>query len=392
MVESGGRSGSIALALSGGGSRAMAFHLGCMRALHQAELLGQVDTISSVSGGSVLAALYCSHPGDFDAFERRARQLLSMGFFRPALWEAISSLEGLKALGNALLLSCDRVLALAVRLALLVPFIPRPNWSWLVESPIPRRFSRTTILRRVFDNALGGASLEQLREDRPKLIMVACDLIGRSAFYFAKDGVGSWRRGRSTAERIPLAHAVAASAAFPGLLPALDAKMEFAREGQTTTSRVILTDGGVYDNLGLAPLWPDREVGISLHSAKYDFLIACRAGYGSKLSPASAFWPSRMLATLDVIHARAQNSTMKRLFDLNAAGHLKAFILPFLDQADDKLEGAPSDLVRAAEAANYPTNFFGMKQTSLNLLVKRGEQLTQTLLQQYREQWQSATG
>ena len=47
----------IGLALSGGGSRAMAFHLGCLRALHDEGLLDQVATISAVSGGSVLAAL-----------------------------------------------------------------------------------------------------------------------------------------------------------------------------------------------------------------------------------------------------------------------------------------------------------------------------------------------
>jgi predicted acylesterase/phospholipase RssA len=45
---------SLAVALSGGGSRAMAFHLGCLRALHQAGLLERVTIISSVSGGSVL--------------------------------------------------------------------------------------------------------------------------------------------------------------------------------------------------------------------------------------------------------------------------------------------------------------------------------------------------
>lgn len=46
---------SIALALSGGGARAMAFHLGCLRALHDLGILQRVSTITAVSGGSVLA-------------------------------------------------------------------------------------------------------------------------------------------------------------------------------------------------------------------------------------------------------------------------------------------------------------------------------------------------
>lgn len=41
----------------------MAFHLGCLRALHNLGLLEQVSTITAVSGGSVLAGLYCSHKG-----------------------------------------------------------------------------------------------------------------------------------------------------------------------------------------------------------------------------------------------------------------------------------------------------------------------------------------
>ena len=39
----------IGLALSGGGSRAIAFHLGCLRALHDYGLLDDVDVISAVS-------------------------------------------------------------------------------------------------------------------------------------------------------------------------------------------------------------------------------------------------------------------------------------------------------------------------------------------------------
>jgi NTE family protein len=41
----------------------MAFHLGCLRALRSEGLLDEVSTISAVSGGSVVAALYCSYPG-----------------------------------------------------------------------------------------------------------------------------------------------------------------------------------------------------------------------------------------------------------------------------------------------------------------------------------------
>ena len=48
---------TLGLALSGGGSRATAFHLGCLRALHDLGVLNQVKILSTVSGGSVIGAL-----------------------------------------------------------------------------------------------------------------------------------------------------------------------------------------------------------------------------------------------------------------------------------------------------------------------------------------------
>ena len=46
----------IGLALSGGGWRATLYHLGVVRFLRDSDLLAQVSHITSVSGGSVLAA------------------------------------------------------------------------------------------------------------------------------------------------------------------------------------------------------------------------------------------------------------------------------------------------------------------------------------------------
>jgi NTE family protein len=47
----------IALCLSGGGYRAMLFHVGALWRLYEAGILGQVKRISSVSGGSVTAGV-----------------------------------------------------------------------------------------------------------------------------------------------------------------------------------------------------------------------------------------------------------------------------------------------------------------------------------------------
>src|SRR5687767_14142756 len=52
----GGPAAGIGLAVSGGGYRAMLFHLGAFLRLYEVGLLQRIDRISSVSGGSITAA------------------------------------------------------------------------------------------------------------------------------------------------------------------------------------------------------------------------------------------------------------------------------------------------------------------------------------------------
>lgn len=363
----------------------MAFHLGCLRALRDAGLLEKVAVISSVSGGSVLAALYCHTPGDFADFESKARSLLGRGFVRPAIWKAVTTLEGVKALIVFSIIATERLAARIVGLASVILGIKaRSRWGWLKQSPIPRRASRTTILHRVFSSVFGSDRLPALRSDRPKLILVACELQTKSAFYFAADEVGSWRFGGASPEGFEIADAVSASAAYPIALPALDRDILFTRkDGSTSINRVILTDGGVYDNLGLAPLWPGRERSISLHVDRYSRIIACRAGYALEAAPAPSLATTRVAAAFESVFARAQNLAINRLFELKAAGKLDDILHPYLGQADDRLECAPPDLVRAEEVSGYPTNFAAMSEEWIDKFVKRGEQLTHALLAEH---------
>jgi phospholipase, patatin family len=60
----------IGLALSGGGYRAAAYHVGTLRALHKLGILNKVDVISSVSGGSITTAYYALHKDDYQTFEQ----------------------------------------------------------------------------------------------------------------------------------------------------------------------------------------------------------------------------------------------------------------------------------------------------------------------------------
>lgn len=59
----------IGLALSGGGYRAAAYHIGTLRALDRLGILDNIDVISSVSGGSITSAYYALNKDNYTNFE-----------------------------------------------------------------------------------------------------------------------------------------------------------------------------------------------------------------------------------------------------------------------------------------------------------------------------------
>lgn len=381
---------NIGLALSGGGSRSIAFHLGCLRALHELGILGEVKVISTVSGGSVIGALYAAHQGSFPAFEGRVRQLLAQGLMQPAIRKAFTTTEGLRALycWSILLIVNAAVFAIsraAWAISLLFPADRRSGWrTEALHAPVRRFASRTTILRRVFEDVFEQMRLRDLPAAGPLLIINVADLRTGSAFYFSRQSSGSWRLGELADPEISVAHAVTASAAYPLLLPALDEVLPFnKKDGSRREERVTLTDGGVYDNLGLAPLWPDRDPQISLNVSATESIICCRAGYGLRFDPPSQFLLARLTSAFACIHDRAQNAAMKRLFDLTQAGRLKGFLLPYLGQNDSRLKFPPGDLVTREEAYAYPTDFSAMSEEWIDKLSRRGDQLTKALIAEH---------
>ena len=56
----------MALCLSGGGYRAMLFHVGVLWRLNEAGMLPELDRISSVSGGSITAGVLALHWDELD--------------------------------------------------------------------------------------------------------------------------------------------------------------------------------------------------------------------------------------------------------------------------------------------------------------------------------------
>ena len=75
------KNAKLGLALSGGGFRATAFHLGVLKRLRELGVLGQVRVVSTVSGGSIVGAFWAywlatnptalDDPAEWSSFERR---------------------------------------------------------------------------------------------------------------------------------------------------------------------------------------------------------------------------------------------------------------------------------------------------------------------------------
>lgn len=360
----------IGLALSGGGSRAIAFHLGCLRALNDLEILEQVGAISTISGGSVIGAYYAYTPHkSFREFEADIRTFLRQGF---------QTQIGFK-LGNPVNLFQCMATGLAAQLHDLTARLSKCDLK-------VRRFpSRTDMFCKVLSEfVFPNLQMSSPRRKNLEVVIGACELRTGSSFRFGNSKSGSWRHGEMIEGDVEVAFAVAASAAYPILLPALDRNWQFRKNGNAKDHRVLLTDGGVYDNLGIQVLEPNRDPAVSLHTFPCEYLIVCNAGHGQESGQDMPLgFLTRISKSFSIVHRRVQDSAMNRLHHLHESGAIKGFILPYLGQQDERLPYQPPTLVSRHEVIQYPTNFGAMSEEWITKLSDRGEQLTRALATHY---------
>lgn len=359
----------IGLALSGGGSRAIAFHLGCLRALNDLGILQRLHVLSTVSGGSVIGAYYTYTPTkSFEEFETDIRSLLRRGLQGPILAELVKPRNLFPCIGS-------------FALSNLVEF---GRYVGIDLETVRRYPSRTDIFEMVLHHQIyPDLTMNSPRRNDLNIIIGACELRTGSAFRFGIGSSGSWRLGR-TIENFNLSFAVAASASYPIFLPALDRTFTFELNGNQQKHRILLTDGGVYDNLGLQVLEPGRDASVRMHNFPCEYIIACNAGHGQQSGEdiPLTFFP-RVTKSFATIHRRVQDSTMHHLHSLRETGTIKGFVLPYLGQIDERLPWKCPGFISRQEVINYPTNFSPMGEEWINKLSNRGEQLTRILTSFY---------
>jgi NTE family protein len=387
----------IGLALSGGGSRAIAFHLGCLRALHDRGVLDKVQVMSSVSGGSVIAAAYAYWRCSFAEFDRRMVALLRRGFKGRILAAAVASREAPKVWftlvvsgGITLALSLVRWVLSLARFLLGVPTVRLEEWFGEAVKRVPYLGSLTTAFEYVLsdEHLFGTIPIKAVARDNLDVVINACDLRTGTAFRFGNRASGGWRYGQVDAgQEIAVAKAVAASAAYPLILPPLVETFRFTNRGKQSEDTVILTDGGVFDNLGISVMEPGRDADISVNVHKPDYIICLNASVGQlEGADSPTWWSARVKRSFQTVHRRAQDSAYGRLHRYIESGELKGFTMVYLGQDDNRLPVTPADLVPRSAVRTYPTDFSRMSDKNIALLAARGEQLTRLLLDHYAAQ------
>ncbi len=381
---------SIGLALSGGGSRAVAFHLGTLRALEDLNLLNEVDVISGVSGGSVMTGMLGYTEAPFADVDRNVVQFLRRGLVAPGLVKLFHPARAAPLVWNLAFVALPTLLAdllasSASRLASFFPGLrracsPVSRCSW----PFRRRYSRTHVLADAIADVVGPQQCDAPTRQHKSIVFNACELRTGTAFRMSNQIFGSYRYGWAQAGELRVADAVMASAAYPPFLPPFDWKRPFELNDKTATHRVIVTDGGVFENLGVTVMEPGRDAQVSAISYDVDIIIASDAGAGQftgETVPIS--WPKRMTQVVTAVMRKVQDATKQRLHDHAKAGRIDGFVYAALGQIDRRLPLKPSHWVDREEVIRYPTDFSAMSAANIQRLSGRGEAITRALVTQY---------
>lgn len=245
------------MALSGGGSRAAAFHRGTVRGLIDLGLIDRVDVVSTVSGGSVFGGAWMAARSDNVAdadFLKMMERELSAGFIARSI---------------------------------------RPR---IVKLIFPR-YSRTNLIAETLDEIFfHGKTLGDL-PSRPQLCINTTILNNGQVGKFSGDGFSArdvHLSGQASEHHIPLPDfplslAVSASAAFPvGLPPLKISRRTFPKGVEFTESlkgarSLALSDGGVLENLGTQTLVKGRRFGT------WDLVVSDAGTKGKPWNPDSFF-------------------------------------------------------------------------------------------------------
>ena len=227
------------LCLSGGGYRAMVFHVGALKRLNEAGLLRSLRRISSVSGGSITAGVLGMNWANLDWNDQNVAKNFDALVTQPIRRMASTSIDVLSILSG---------------------FLTFTPVSWWIEAHYRRVLFRAITLQALPDDRRPPEDPEA----GPRFVINATNLRSGVLWRFSRPYMADYTIGRVPEPEVQLATAVAASSAFPPMLSPVVIKLEpdaYAPDdgppprNAAHRRRIVLTDGGVYDNMGMETVW-----------------------------------------------------------------------------------------------------------------------------------------
>lgn len=351
---------NILLALSGGGIRAIAFHMGVLQYLAHEGLLENISKISSVSGGSILIGLILNESG--------MRWPSSLDFschIFPLLREKLCS----KSLVGGMLKT----------------FINPLNLYFIVY--------RANLLSKVLHSDWGiRYNLSELPEC-PEISINGTTAETGKRFRFKRDTFGDYELGYAQSSNILLSDAMAVSAAFPGCIGPLIIKaykFEWMKRQswdapELSKAQVIppykklhLYDGGVYDNLGLEPFF-DPGKGTSKFNDSTIIVSDASAPYRKGFSYFT-FNPWKLKRVTDLICEQNRLLRIRSFFGFIQRESTNDKYINIQDELDGKIKCCDKEHV-----CNYPTSLNKLTLHDFDNIARHGYSVSQKYIGSYSE-------
>ena len=321
----------IGLALSGGGMRAIIFHLGVLKYLAEKKLLEKINYISSVSGGSItIALMYTNNNMRWVNSEEYLTRVL------PSI--------------RRLILNEDIERRLIIKSVIDIPHIFDSKCKKLANT------------MRVFWKIDG--KLKELPKN-PRWDINAVTYETGKRFYFSQEKCGDIKVGYFYGDEVNIAEAVAASAGFPILIGMYELKRDryewYNKYGEKRVEpvkgKLHLWDGGIYDNLGLEPIFQR----VLREEKELNYYIVSDAGASSK-----EFVPYRKIFGRTRALKRLLDISMEQVDSLNSR-----FYKEYIERYEN---GVYIRIGKYGE--NYPTNLSKPSEEEFDKLLQHGYEST----------------
>lgn len=355
---------NIGIALSGGGVRAMAFHAGLLRYLAEKKILEQINQISTVSGGSLLIGLiYSINNNKF-----------------PTSNEFIHVSEEIKSILTQNSLQDSALMRLI--------FNPK-NWHHV--------FSRAHVIADTLESCWGIKGKFKDIPSKPVWSINATTAETGKRFRFKNGQIGDYTLGYASSGNLPLSQAMAVSAAFPGGIGPLRIKKnsyiwnkriswDSSEEDQSVVENdtIHLYDGGVYDNLGIEPLFDSGAQQIKKQKQyPIDFIIVSDAGLPLvKKGIPGILNPLRFNRIFNIILDQTRALRVRSFMNFIKEPNKGAYIYIGTYTVKESEEGY-SKLTdkKRMDIALYPTTLARVKTDDYEKIEKQGYETTKIFLE-----------